>query len=394
MRIILSTGKGGVGKTCVAAATGLRASDLDYKTLVMSTDSAHSLSDSFDMSLSGEPTRVKKNLWGQEIDVEREIKENWELMQKYLSAVLSFQGLDKVIADEMAVFPGMEELFSLVKIKEYNDQNSYDVVIVDCAPTGSTLRLLSFPDVARWYMRNLFPIERKTAKAVRPLVQRFTSMPLPGDDVFASTEELYQKIGDIKETIADGSKTSIRIVLNPEKMVIKEAQRGFTYFNLFGFSVDAIVANRIIPSEVRDTYFQEWRNIQATYMRTVEECFSPLPILPVKLFDREIVGLKLLAEMAASIYGEEDPTRVFCQRKPIEITKDEDGYTLSLSLPFVEKEDLDIMKKGDELTVRAGRHKRNILLPRALAALSPRGARFEGDQLRVGFTEAKQESHS
>ncbi len=387
MRIILCTGKGGVGKTCVAASTALRASDLGHKTLVMSTDSAHSLSDSFDLSLSGEPTTVRKNLWGQEIDVEREIKENWELMQKYLSAVLSFHGLDKVVADEMAVFPGMEELFSLVKIKEYHDQKSYEVVIVDCAPTASTLRLLSFPDMARWYIRNLFPIQRKAAKAFRPLVQRMTPMPLPDDDVFASTEELYQKISNIKDIISDGSKTSIRIVLNPEKMVIKEAQRGFTYFNLFGFSVDAIIANRVLPDEVKGTYFGEWRNIQEGHLKSVEECFSPVPILPVKLFDREIVGLKLLAQMAKSIYGNRDPTQVFYHKKPVEITREKNGYVLSLNLPFVEKDDLDIIKNGDELTIRAGRHKRNILLPRALAALDPVGAKFEADQLRIEFAE-------
>ncbi|RLD15102.1 MAG: ArsA family ATPase, partial [Caldiserica bacterium] len=342
MRILLFTGKGGVGKTSISASTALRTSELGYRTLIISTDSAHSLSDSFDVNLfADEPVKIKKNLYAQEISPEKEIKKNWQVIQNYLSTILSFQGLEDVISDEITVLPGMEELFSLMKIKEYYESKSYDVVVIDCAPTGSTLQLLSFPDVSRWYMKNIFPVSKRIVKTIRPMVVKyFTSLPpFPDDDIYESVEEIYERISDTKEILSDGTKTSIRLVLNPEKMVIKETQRTFTYLNLYGFSVDCVIANRIIPVEVEDSYFENWKRKQADYIREIEECFSPLPVFKVKLFNQEITGLKLLEKMAQSIYEKNEPTRIFYQGKPVEIKKMNKKYNLSITLPFVGKKE-------------------------------------------------------
>ncbi|RLD18640.1 MAG: ArsA family ATPase [Caldiserica bacterium] len=388
MRILLFTGKGGVGKTSISAATALRTSELGYRTLIISTDSAHSLSDSFDVNLfADEPVKIKKNLYAQEISPEKEIKKNWQVIQNYLSTILSFQGLEDVISDEITVLPGMEELFSLMKIKEYYESKSYDVVVIDCAPTGSTLQLLSFPDVSRWYMKNIFPVSKRIVKTIRPMVVKyFTSLPpFPDDDIYESVEEIYERISDTKEILSDGTKTSIRLVLNPEKMVIKETQRTFTYLNLYGFSVDCVIANRIIPVEVEDSYFENWKRKQADYIREIEECFSPLPVFKVKLFNQEITGLKLLEKMAQSIYEKNDPTRIFYQGKPVEIKKMNKKYILSLTLPFVGKKEVNLLRRGNELIITTGKFKRNILLPYTLASLRVVEAEFKNNKLEIEF---------
>ncbi len=385
MRIILFTGKGGVGKTTIAAATGLSASDSGYKTLVMSTDSAHSLSDSFGIQLGTQPTRIKKTLYGLEIDVNKEIKQNWQEVQKQFSAVLNFHGIDAVIADEMAIFPGLDELFSLVKLKDYYDKQSYDVVIVDCAPTGETLKFLSFPEIIRWYMRNIFPLQRNVARVIRPVVKRVTNLPFPDDEFFEASQETYQRVGLIKEILSNESITSIRIVLNPEKMVIKEAQRSLTYFSLFDFPIDLIIANRIIPPNVKDPYFDKWKITQKNYLKTIEEYFSPFPILTSKLFSQEINGLALLKKMSKNIYKDKDPVQIFYKGKPVGISKHNGNYILSIRIPFLKKEDLDILKKDEELVITAGKYKRNILLPRSLVDLEPTSAKYEKDLLKIGF---------
>lgn len=385
MRIILFTGKGGVGKTTIAAATGLFASDLGYKTLIMSTDPAHSLSDSFDIQLRTRLTEIKENLHGLEIDVNKEVKENWKEVQKQFSAILNFRGIDAVVADEMAIFPGMDELFSLVKLKEYYDKQIYEAVIVDCAPTGETLKFLSFPEIIRWYMRSLFPIQRKVAKAIRPVIKQVSNLPFPDDEFFETSQETYQKVGLIKEILSDESVTSIRIVLNPEKMVIKEAQRSFTYFSLFNFTVDLIIANRIIPPGVKDPYFDKWKTTQKNYLEMIEEYFSPLPILSSTLFDQEVSGLTLLRQMARNIYQGKDPIQIFYKGKPISISKHNNRYILSVRIPFLRKEDLGLLKKDQELVITAGRYKRNILLPRSLADSKPMGAKYEKDLLKIEF---------
>ena len=385
MRIILFTGKGGVGKTSIAAATALRCADLGYKTKVYSTDAAHSLADSFNKEIGSTDTVIKKDLIAQEIDVNEEIRKNWGPIQGFIQQFLKYRGMENLIAEEMAVFPGMEEVFSLLELKDRVAREDFDVVIIDCAPTGDTLRLLACPDIAKWYMEKIFNIERKVFKAVRPVAQRFVDMPLPTDDVFDSMEGLYKNLIGIKEVLTDREISSIRLVLNPEKMVIKESQRAYTFLNLFGYSVDAVIANRILPEEIKDPYYRKWKEIQAKHMKEVEASFSPLPIFLSKFWDQEVIGMKQLSRMAEDIYGDKDPTSVFFKEKPMEITGSDGCYDLYLKLPFATKEDLDIWVHGDELTIKFLNFKRNILLPRALSSLKLRKAEFIGNTLKVNF---------
>jgi arsenite-transporting ATPase len=385
LRIILFTGKGGVGKTSIAAATALQCADLGYKTKVYSTDAAHSLADSFNKEIGSTDTVIKKNLIAQEIDVNEEIRRNWGPIQGFIQQFLKYRGMENLIAEEMAVFPGMEEVFSLLELKNRFAQEDFDVVIIDCAPTGDTLRLLACPDIAKWYMEKIFNIERKVFKAVRPVARRFVDMPLPTDDVFDSMEGLYKNLIGIKEVLTDREISSIRIVLNPEKMVIKESQRAYTFLNLFGYSVDAVIANRILPEEIKDPYYRKWKEIQAKHMKEVEASFSPLPIFLSKFWDQEVVGMKLLSRMAEDVYGDKDPTSVFFKEKPVEITGSDGCYDLYVKLPFATREDLDIWVHGDELTIKFLNFKRNILLPRALSSLKLRKAEFIGNTLKVNF---------
>ena len=264
VRIILFTGKGGVGKTTIAAATAYRCAELGYKTLIYSTDAAHSLSDSFNKEIGRKRIAITHNLYAQEIDVNEELKKNWGPIKDFIKQFLKHRGLDNVIADELAVFPGMEEIFSMLELKERYVEGLFEVIIIDCAPTGETLRLLAGPDIAKWYMEKIFNIERTVFKAVRPMARHFVDLPLPGDDVFESMESLYKNLVGIKEVLTDREVSSIRIVLNPEKMVIKESQRAYTFLNLFGYMVDAVIANRVLPAEVKDPYYGEWKKIQKT----------------------------------------------------------------------------------------------------------------------------------
>jgi len=385
MRLILFTGKGGVGKTTLSAATALLSAKRGYKTLVVSTDAAHSLSDSYEVPLANLPVKIAPNLFGREVNALEEIEKKWGDIKAYLTEFLSSQGINSVEAEELSVFPGMEELFSLMEIRNYRKTNEYDVIIVDCAPTGDTLRLLSAPEITNWYLKHIFPIQRTAAKAVRPVASRILPFPFPADNIFEAAKKLTLQLAEMKEILEDAKRTSIRLIINPEKMVIKEAQRAYTFFNLFGFSVDLIIVNRMIPAQVEDPYFLEWKAIQEQYYHTIEEIFAPLPLLSLPLFSREIVGLRLLEEIARTVYDDQDPTQLFYRQKPIQIEKVDGRYVLSLNLPFVEKSALDLTQKGEELIVKAGLFKRNILLPRILLHHSIEGAKFEGDRLRITF---------
>ncbi len=388
MRIILYTGKGGVGKTSISAATALRCANLGYRTIVLSTDAAHSLADSFDLPIGPEPTELAPNLWGQEIDVLYQMDKYWGNVQRYMATVFAWRGLDEIIAEELTVFPGMEELASLLQIVHLHDDCDYDVVIVDCAPTGATLQLLSFPEIARWYLDKIFPIERKMIQLTRPLLRAVVDIPIPDDELFDTVADLILSLDRMHKLLIDPQKSSVRLVLNPEKMVIKEAQRAFTYLNLYSYATDLIVSNRIIPPAVQDGYFSAWKEIQKKYGQMVEEAFAPLPILAVPLFDQEVVGLKMLRRMAESIYGDGDPTQVYYTGQAQRVEKNEHGYTLTIPLPFVSKEEVQLIRSTfDELVIHIGNHKRNLLLPRVLVSLEVVEAKHQGDELAVRFEE-------
>ncbi len=385
MRILLYTGKGGVGKTSVAAATALRCADLGYRTIVVSTDAAHSLADSFDVSIGNEPIEIAPRLKGQEIDVLHQMQKYWGTVQEWMVTVLSWRGLDELIADEASVLPGMDELASLLQIVFLHDSNEYDTIIVDCAPTGETLRLLSLPEVAEWYLTRIFPIQRQVAKVAGPLIRSITDLPVPDDQVFETIKGLILQLDRMHKLLTDQKKSSVRLVLNPEKMVIKEAQRTYTYLNLYGYSTDLVISNRIIPTSVGDQYFNAWKGSQARYGHLVEDAFAPLPIFKVPLMDDEVVGAAMLRKMATAIYGDQDPTQIFYAGQSEVIAKRDDAYTLELRLPFISKDDVNMTRSGDELAISIGNFRRNIILPRVLAGRDVQKAKFDGDHLILTF---------
>jgi arsenite/tail-anchored protein-transporting ATPase len=389
MRVILYTGKGGVGKTTVAAATAVACARLGHRTLVMSTDAAHSLGDSLDVELGDRPMQVEPNLWAQEVNALHELEENWEKVHRYLSALFASQGVDDIVAEEMASPPGMEEVASLMWIKHHQRSGEYDVLIVDCAPTGETLQLLAFPDVARWYLNRIFPIERRVMKVARPVVQPFLSIPLPGDEIFGSIKDLLLDLEAMKQVLADPRIATVRIVLNLERMVIKEAQRAFTYLSLYDYLTDLVVVNRELPPEVTDAYFTAWREAQARYSEMVETAFSPVPILRTRLFDHEVVGLESLAEMADSIFGDRDPAAILHHEVSQRVRKVGADYELLLHLPFVSRDELSVTHREGELYVTVGPYKREITLPRVLKGRVVRSARLEEGMLRVVFGGAR-----
>ena len=394
MRILLYTGKGGVGKTSTSAATALRCAELGYRTAVVSTDPAHSLGDSFDRHIGNEITELAPNLWGQEIDLLNQMDKYWGTVQGYLNAIFAWRGMDDLVAEEASVLPGMEELACLMQITHLADSGNYDVIIIDAAPTGSTLQLLSFPDMARWYIEKIFPFQRKTIQIARPLMRRMSDMPLPDEDLFDSIEELVGYLARMNELLSNPEVSSIRVVLNPEKMVVKEAQRAYTYLNLYGYPVDAVVCNRVFPKELIDSYFDIWKSAQSENLELVRESFYPLPIFEVPFFPQEVTGMEMLKRMGQTLFGEAgerggegDPTRRFYSGKPQEIFRQDGHYVLSIPLPLVEREQVHLHRSVfDELVVRIGNWKRNISLPLGLAKLEIGGAKYVEDRLNILFT--------
>ena len=376
-RIILFTGKGGVGKTTIAAATALKCSKLGYKTIVISADPAHSLSDSFQQNIKPYPTKIRENLYAMEINVEYEIEKNWDSIIKYLKTLFISKGLDDVIAEELAILPGFDELASLFHVLSHS--NRFDVIILDCAPTGETLRLLSLPEVMSWYMNKFFGIERKLLKVVKPIAKPIIDAPLPSDDVLDAVEDLYVRITKLKDVLMSRD-TTVRLVMNPEKMIIKESERAFTYLNLFGYIVDCIIVNKVFPEDIGG-YLSKWIEIQRKYITEIQERF-PVPIFKVKFRETEIIG-NMLDDLSEELYNGRNPTEVFCERKPMEIKKEGEETVISIKLPFVSKEDLKVLKKGDELIVITNGWKRIILLPRSLATKEPIGAKFINDELKI-----------
>ena len=385
-RTILYTGKGGVGKTSVAAATARRCAEAGLRTVVLSTDPAHSLSDSLETDLGAEPTPVGPLLWGQEVQAEREMEEHWGAVQRWLGSLLADRGVMDIAAEELTVPPGMDELFSLLQIKRHHESRRFDVIIVDCAPTGETLRLLSFPDVAHWWLEKVFPWERRVISAARPLARTFLDVELPGEDVFADVQRLVRNLIAMNEILRDRERASIRLVLNPDRMVIKEAQRTFTYLNLYGYLTDAVIVNRVFPAELDGGYFGEWRERQNERLTEVGDGFSPVPILTARYFEQEVIGERMLDRLAAELFDGSDPATVLHSELAHEVmSSDDDATTISIRVPFGERGDVGLKKVGAELIVSVGPRKRTIILPAPLARRRPTGARLADGALEVRF---------
>jgi arsenite-transporting ATPase len=385
MRVLLFTGKGGVGKTTVAAATAVRAAASGQRTLVMSTDPAHSLGDSFEVEIGSDPTQISDLLWAQQIDAQERLEDNWREIQDYMIQLMNWAGTDTIQAEELTVLPGLDEIFALIDVKTHVESENYDVLVVDCAPTAETLRLLSLPDVMQWYIERIFPVERRIVKTVRPIMSRMTTLPIAGDRVFDAVERLHRNLDAVKKILTDETTSSVRLVLNLEKMVIAEARRTYTYLGLFGYRVDAVVVNRVLPPDVTDPYFGKWKDIQAEHLVTVHESFEPVPILSARLFDREMVGVSLLEEMGNEVYGDLDAAEILYRDEPIRVRKRGTGYVMTIRLPFASRDDMDIHRRGEELFVRVGAYKRNLILPQSLKRMTVREANFAGDQLEILF---------
>lgn len=385
MRIILYTGKGGVGKTSIAAATAVESAGQGLKTLVISADAAHSLGDCFDRKLSPEPVKLQENLWAQEIETIHEAEKGWSKVQKYLTDLLTAKTIKDITTEELTILPGIEDLLSLMRILGYYKEKSYDVIIIDCAPTGETLALLSFPDMLRWWMEKLFPIKRMAVRVTKPVLEPLLGLPMPSDGVMGELERTYNQLDEVREILSNREITSVRVVVNPEKMVVKEAQRSFTYLNLYNYSVDAVIINRVIPEQVKDDYFKAWKDIHKKYRKLIEDSFYPIPIFEVPLYSEEIVGLKMLARMGQELFKNTSPTEIYYNTQTQQIVKEGDGYLLSIYMPFVDKKDLSLSQKGDELIIRAGNFKRNIILPRTLLNYEVKGAKFVEETLKIQF---------
>jgi arsenite-transporting ATPase len=375
-RTILYTGKGGVGKTSVAAATARRCAAAGMRTVVMSTDPAHSLSDSLETELGSAPTPCGERLWGQQVQAQEEMERNWEAVQEWMGPMLAERGIDRIAADELTVPPGMDELFSLLQIKRHHESDEFDAVVVDCAPTGETLRLLSFPDVASWWLEKVFPIERRLMAAARPFARTLLDVSLPPERVFEDVERLMSNLVAMNGILRDRATTSIRLVMNPDRMVIREAMRTYTYLNLYGYLTDAVVVNRIFPEDVEGGYFAGWRATQQEHMELVRSAFSPVPVL-----DR----------LADEVFEQHAAEELLHDDLSQELTSSNGSATLRLPIPFVEKADIDLKKIGLEVVVRVGGQKRTIILPPALASYQPRSAQFEDGALSVRFEKASVE---
>jgi arsenite-transporting ATPase len=388
-RTILYTGKGGVGKTSVAACTARRSAAAGRKTLLMSTDPAHSLTDSLGIPLGHEPQAAGPNLFAQQVGAQEEMERQWSGVQDWLGELFVERGIDRISAEELTVPPGMDELFSLLALQAAHHSGEWEVIVVDCAPTGETLRLLSFPDVARWWIEKVFPFESQLLAAAAPLARSLLDIPLPSHAVFADVRRLSENLIAMNEILRDRQRASVRLVMNPEKMVIGEAMRTFTYLNLYGYLTDAVIVNRIFPSAVGD-YFAGWRRLQEEHLELVRDAFAPVPVLCAPYFEQEVVGAEMLDRLAQELFSGQDldPAAVLYRDVTQEIEVSDGQARLRLALPLASKGEISLKKIGLELIVRVDGHKRIILLPSALAGFEPRGAQFDQGSLEVTFEES------
>lgn len=392
MRVIVHTGKGGVGKTSISAATAMRCAQLGLKTIVISTDTAHSLADSLEAKIGPEPIQIAENLWAQEVDARYSMEKYWGRFQKYLVALFSKNGIDDIVAEEVTLLPGLEEGAHLLWINKYMEDGFFDVLIVDAAPTAETLRLLSLPDVTRWWVERVLTLTRGVSRVLRPIgrVLGRSMDSVPDEQSFDQVKALFDTLDKIRGVLADPSISSVRLVVNPEKMVIKETQRTYTYLNLYGYATDAILCNRIIPDEVTDPYFTMWKANQKENIEFIGEAFGGLPMLKAPMFNGEISGPERLEMLAQELYGDTNPADYLFDGQTHRIEKADDGtYRLIVPLPFAEKSDMDLYRSRDELTLRVGPYRRNIVLPYALWDLEVADAKFIDQNLNIRFA-AKQ----
>ncbi len=384
-RILLFTGKGGVGKTTVAAATALRCADDGLRTMVLSTDPAHSLAEALDFPLDSVARPITALLWGQQLDATERLEAAWGDVQRYLVSLLDWAGAGAIEAEELAVVPGLDEIFALADIKTYAQSGEWDVVVVDCAPTAETLRLLSLPEILGWYIDRVLPAGRAVTNAVGPLLSRVTSLPVAGDAVFESLRRFYDGMAGVRELLVDAELASVRLVVNPERVVIAEARRTATYLSLFGYGLDAVVANRLLPEAVTDPWFKAWKESHAEHLGAIEAGFAPVPVLRAELAADELVGLDRLRSFGQDLYGDRDAAAVLHVDPPLRVEVRGDQAILSLALPFADGDDLEIGHKGGELLVRVGPHRRAVVLPESLRRRVVRGATMVGDRLEVSF---------
>lgn len=383
-RTILYTGKGGVGKTSVAAATARRTAAEGHRTVILSTDPAHSLSDSLGVELGPDPVEVAAGLWGQEVIAEAEMRRNWERVAAWMSGLLQSKGVDQVRAEELSVPPGLDELFSLLQIKRHWDAGEYDVVIVDCAPSGETLRLLGYPEVASWWVRKVFPWNRSLLSKAAPIAKAL-EIPMPEPELMDEVEHLIQNLLAMDEILRDHEHCSIRLVMNPDRMVINEARRTFTHLCLFGYLTDAVIVNRVFPDEVAGSYFAGWRDQQATQLQTVEDGFSPVPVLTARFFEREVLGEAMHGRLAEDLYGRIDPSGLLHKGMPRELTTEDGRTVIRILAPFTEKGEVKLQQAGEELIIQVGEARRTIMLPSGLARRNPSKASFEDETLEITF---------
>jgi arsenite-transporting ATPase len=386
MRIIVHTGKGGVGKTSISAATALRCAEMGLKTIVISTDTAHSLADSLDMKLGPEPLQLLDNLWGQEVDARYSMDKYWWRIQNYLMRLFAKQDVEQIVAEEITVLPGLEEGAHLLWVNQYVEENFYDVLIVDAAPTAETLRLLSLPDVTKWWFERLLALARGS-RFWRPIARPFLK-DIPQQEDIDDFNSLFEALENVGKILSNPEMTAIRLVMTPEKMPIKETQRTYTYLNLYGYPTDAVICNRLIPPEVTDSYFTAWKDIQRKNMQLIEEAFGQLRILRAPMFDKDVGGLSDLRRLADALYGNENPASCLSETlsaHKIEADELSGDYLLTIPLPFADKRELDVYRSADELTVRVGAYRRNIVLPHGLWRMEIGEAAFVKSALQIRF---------
>jgi arsenite/tail-anchored protein-transporting ATPase len=386
-RVLLFTGKGGVGKTTTAAATALACADAGLRTVVLSTDPAHSLADAFDVELGPLTVEIAPNLHGQQLDAQDRMEDSWVEIQGWLQEVFRWAGVEGLEAEELAVVPGLDEVFALSDIKQHASSDQWDVVVVDCAPTAETVRLLSLPDVLGRYMERLFPLGRRVNRVVSPMLARVTSLPMADDSVFAATQRFYDRLDGVRQVLADGARTSVRLVVNPERLVIAEARRTYAYLSLFGYHVDAVVANRLLPDGIDDPFFVSWKALHDEHLATIETTFDPLPVLRVPWQPAEPVGLAALRQVGEALHGGDDPTARLAEGRPLRArSAGDDGFVLEIELPFTVKDEVDLARRDGELLVRVGPYRRGVTLPDTLRRRTVTGAQLAAGRLEVTFS--------